>query len=171
MNRFYGLSTPLRFLAYAILAGMIALAAYALLSRQPPQPILTTAQVEETAAAAVFATLQAVYAEQTAAAPTANIAATVDARLTQVAQGTPLPTATPAPSATPSPTATPEPSTVDQVVGVAGQAVNFIGGLIVGLWNFLVSVWNFLSFGGWLLQVCCCIGLPALIIIGALAER
>lgn len=171
MSRFYGLSTPLRFLAYAILAGMVALAGYAIISRQPPQPILTTAQVQETADAAVFGTLQAVYNTQTAAAPTPNINATVEARLTQVAQGTALPTVTPAPSATPPPTATPEPSTADQVVGVASQAVDFVGGLVVGIWNFLVSIWNFLSFGGWLLQMCCCIGLPALIIIGALAER
>ncbi len=165
MSRFYALSGPLRFLAYAVVAGMVALAGYAIISRQPPQPILTTAQVQETADAMVNA---AVAATLTAAAPTSaapNIQATVDARVTQAAQGTALP------SPTPPPTATPEPSTTEQVVGVANQAVDFVGGLVVGIWNFLVSIWNFLSFGGWLLQMCCCIGLPALIIIGALAER
>lgn len=165
MNRFYGLSTPLRFLAYAILAGMVALAVYAIISRQPPQPLLTTAQMQETADViantAVASTLTAL--APTAAAP--NIQATVDARVTQAAQGTPLP------SPTPPPTATPEPSTGEQVVGVANEAVDFAGGLLVAVWNFLVGIWNFLSFGGWILQMCCCIGLPALIIIGALAER
>lgn len=171
MNRFYGLSTPLRFLAYAMLAGMIALAAYAILSRQPPQPILPAEQVQATNDALVNAAVNATLTADAPTLPAVNLQATIDARLTQVAQGTPLPTATPAPSATPPPTATPEPSTVDQVVGVANQAVDFVGGLIVGIWNFLVSIWNFLSFGGWLLQMCCCIGLPALIIIGSLAER
>lgn len=157
MQRFYGLSGPLRFLGYAALAAMAALLLYAVISRQPPQPILTGADVEASAEAAVQGTLSAL----TAAAPTPNVQSTVDARLTQVAQGTQPAPATPAPT----------PDIAGQVEDVANEAADVLGGLLASIWNFLVGIWNFFAFGGWALQCLCCIGLPALIVIGLAAEN
>jgi hypothetical protein len=155
------LSQPLRTVGYLLVIGMIVLALWGLINRPEPPVLLNSEQIEATVQSGVIRTL-------TAQAPTPNIQGTIDARATEVALGTPLP-----PSATPTaePSATPEPSIEQQISSGANNVLGFVTGVFNALWGLVMGLWNFLSFGGVVLQVCCCVGIPALIVIGLAAEK
>ncbi len=158
------ISRALRYLTYAVLAGLVLFGVYALLNRTPDLSNLSDADIEATVAAEVAGRLEGTATR----AVTPDITASIEARLTQVALGTPLPT--PAASSTP----TPAPVLIDTSEGGVGGIAGFVAGLltgiwglITGLWGIIQSLWNFFSFGGAILQSLCCIILP-LVILAAL---
>jgi hypothetical protein len=155
------LSQPLRTVGYLLVIGMVVLAVWGLINRPEPPVLLNNEQIEATVQAGVIRTL-------TAQAPTPDIQGTIDARATDVARGTPLP---PTASPTPEPSPTPQPSIEQQISSGANNVLGFVGGVFNALWGLVMGLWNFLAFGGVLLQVCCCVGIPALIVIGLVAER
>lgn len=154
------LSTLLRWGATLVVAGMIGLLAYNLLTRPVPSEPLTQEEIDLTVEAAVAAALRTA---QPAVTP--DLTGTIEARLTATAQGTPPP-----PSATPSPvpSPTPEPGFVQVVERGVGDLFGAVLGVLGSLWGVVVGIWNFLAFGGILLQAVCCIVVPLLIVIGAI---
>ncbi len=159
-------SQAIRALSLLTVIGMVALVVYALLTQQPPAVPLSEAEVALTVDAGVAARL-------TEAAPTPNLNATIDARLTATALGTAPPSAAPTVTLTPIPTLTPQPPPPGGLQGMAENTGGILGlclGIIGGLWNIIVAIWNFLSFGGIVLQALCCIGVPLLILVGILNE-
>jgi hypothetical protein len=68
-------------------------------------------------------------------------------------------TAANAPTATP----TPPPGTVEQVGGA-------VQGVIGWLWGIVMALWNLFGFGGFWMQVCCCIVVPGIIFFAMLRD-
>lgn len=156
------LSRVLRYLTYAVLAGLVLFGVYALFNRTPDLSNLSDADIEATVAAEVASRLGGTPTR----AVTPDITASIEARLTQVALGTPLPTSAVSP--------TPAPVVIDtsqgDAGGLVGGIVGFITSLVTGLWGIIQSLWNFFSFGGAILQSLCCIILPLVILVALFRE-
>jgi len=93
------ISRALRYLTYAVLAGLVLFGVYAVFNRTPDLSQLSDADIEATVAAEVAGRLEGTATR----AVTPDVTASIEARLTQVALGTPLPTAAASTTPTPAP--------------------------------------------------------------------